>query len=160
MDIGDGYARVFNSRKKVKLESIQVSKEPTKTNYYEGEKFDKNGMEVTAKYSDGTSKVITDYSYSPIAELSEENTTITITYTEDNISKQTTQAVKVNKKTEEQGQQAQQEKIQNNKKEKEDSTTAKGKLPKTGLSEIIALIGIYSIIVLAVMFIRYREINK
>ena len=47
------------------LTSIEITNLPTKTTYTEGEKFSTAGMKVTAKYSDGTSKEITNYTFSP-----------------------------------------------------------------------------------------------
>ena len=49
--------------------SIEVTTQPTKLTYIEGEKFDPTGMVVTATYEDGTTAVITDYEYMDI-ELS------------------------------------------------------------------------------------------
>ena len=65
------------------LVKIEVTKNPDKVKYIEGEKFNKTGMEVTAIYSDGSSKVINNYNCFPITELSTSNSTITISYTED-----------------------------------------------------------------------------
>lgn len=79
------------------LEGIEVSEEPAKTTYTEGEKFDKTGMKITAKYSDGSSKEVTDYTYTPEGNLLESDSKITITYTEGNITKTTEQEITVNK---------------------------------------------------------------
>ena len=43
------------------VESISVTKAPLKSSYVIGSNFDKTGMEITAYYNDGTSKVVTDY---------------------------------------------------------------------------------------------------
>ena len=43
------------------VESISVTKSPLISSYVIGSDFDKTGMEVTAYYNDGTSKVVTDY---------------------------------------------------------------------------------------------------
>ncbi len=40
---------------------IEVTKKPAKLTYFVGDEFDKEGMEVTAYYDDGTSEVVTDY---------------------------------------------------------------------------------------------------
>ena len=45
------------------LSQIKITRKPAKTNYTVGEKFDKTGMEITAIYSDGTSKVIDNYTF-------------------------------------------------------------------------------------------------
>ena len=44
-------------------------------------------MKVVAKYSDGTQKVITNYTYSPTGALTENDKKIIITYLEGNIEK-------------------------------------------------------------------------
>lgn len=51
------------------LESISVTTNPTKMNYEEGEKFDSSNMVVTASYSDNSTRIINDYTYSPNGEL-------------------------------------------------------------------------------------------
>ncbi len=43
------------------ITSIAVTKAPDKTEYYDGDSFDAAGMEVTAYYSDGAQKPVTDY---------------------------------------------------------------------------------------------------
>ena len=43
------------------VKTIAVTKEPTKTQYTVGETFDPTGMEVTATYESGKTKVVTDY---------------------------------------------------------------------------------------------------
>lgn len=43
------------------VESISVTKAPLKSSYVIGSDFDTTGMELTAYYNDGTSKVVTDY---------------------------------------------------------------------------------------------------
>ena len=49
------------------LESIEVTTPPTETEYTVGEKLDLSGLEVTAKYSDGKTQVVTDYTTDPVA---------------------------------------------------------------------------------------------
>ena len=68
---------------------------PTKTSYNEGDKFDKTGMKVLAVYSDGTTKEITTYSYSPNGKLTASDKKITITYTEDGVTKTAEQPITV-----------------------------------------------------------------
>lgn len=63
------------------ITSIAVTKEPDKTVYLESETFDPTGMEVTAYYADGTSEVITGYTY-PTHALNAEFTSISISYTD------------------------------------------------------------------------------
>ena len=64
----------------VVLEGIAITTQPTKTVYTEGEKFDPAGMVATATYSDGSAKVVEDYSYAPADKLTYDVTEITVTY--------------------------------------------------------------------------------
>ena len=50
--------------KKNIVTKIEVTKQPIKTEYVEGQKFDKTGMVVKATYLDGTENTITDYNIS------------------------------------------------------------------------------------------------
>ena len=80
------------------LSGIEIIKAPTKTTYTEGEKFDKTGMVVLAKYSDGSSKEITNYTYTPEGNLKLTDTTITISYTEGEITKTIERKITIGKK--------------------------------------------------------------
>ena len=62
------------------LESIEITTPPSKTSYIVGENFDKTGMVVKAKYSDGTSKEITDYTIKNGTSLVENQSSVTIEY--------------------------------------------------------------------------------
>lgn len=77
------------------LKDIKITKQPNKTTYEVGEDFDKEGMQVTANYNDGTSKVITDYEITNGTNLTEEQTSVTIEYD----GKTTTQGITVKTKT-------------------------------------------------------------
>jgi hypothetical protein len=79
------------------LDSISITKQPTKAEYTDGESFDKAGIEVTAKYDDGTSKVVTGWTASKGA-LKEGDTEVVITYTEAGVSKTAPVSVTVNPK--------------------------------------------------------------
>ena len=68
------------------LSSIKVTTMPQKTTYYEDQLFAADGMVVTATYSDNTTKVVTDYTYSPAGKLKLADTAITITYTEEAVT--------------------------------------------------------------------------
>ena len=114
---------------KVKLDSIEIKEAPTKTVYTEGEKFDKTGMKVIAKYSDGTTKEIKNYAYTPAGALTKKDTTITVSYTENGVTKTDTQKIK----------------IQN----KDDGTGAKDKFPDTG-AQIPIISGIVLMFAVAV----------
>ncbi len=84
----------------VRLRGIEITKAPSKINYTAGEKFSTDGMEVTARYSNGTTKVLTEseYTIEPSGALTTENTSVTISYTESVITKQTTQEITVTPK--------------------------------------------------------------
>ena len=63
----------------VEVEKIEVTTQPTKTSYVEGQSFDPTGMVVTATYN-GKTKVVTDYTISPSGALATTDTKVTITY--------------------------------------------------------------------------------
>lgn len=46
-----------------KVDHIEITKQPDKTEYRGGDKFDPTGMEVTAHYTDGTTAVLTENDY-------------------------------------------------------------------------------------------------
>lgn len=79
------------------LDHIDVTTEPSKKAYKYGETFNPAGMVVTAYYTDETSRAVTGYTYSPTGALDMDDTTITISYTEGSVTKQTTQAITVAK---------------------------------------------------------------
>ena len=67
----------------LEVESIAITKEPTKTEYTEGESLDLTGLEVTATYSgDGKKEVVTGYTATPAAgtALATTDTSVAITY--------------------------------------------------------------------------------
>ena len=83
------------------LESIAVTAIPANTSYDEGDALDLTGLAVTATYSDGSSRIVTDYVTAPYegALLNDVGTqTITVGYVEDDITKLTTFTVTVNAK--------------------------------------------------------------
>lgn len=61
---------------------ISVTTAPTKTSYYIGDTFSNAGMVVAATYTDGTVKVVTNYTH-PTTALTSGTSSITVTYTED-----------------------------------------------------------------------------
>ena len=63
MYIGSVGGVAYNTSKLVVpvLENIKVSTKPKKVVYNEGEKFDRSGMVITANYSDGSQRVIKNY---------------------------------------------------------------------------------------------------
>ncbi len=77
------------------LDRIAVTTAPSKTAYKYGETFNKAGMVVTAHYTDGQSRTVSGYTYSPTGALNMSSTTITISYSEGGVTKTTTQAITV-----------------------------------------------------------------
>ncbi len=64
------------------LHKIELTANPSKTNYYIGEAFETGGMEVSATYSDGseeTTAIITNYTVSPEV-IAKDTSEITISY--------------------------------------------------------------------------------
>ena len=80
----------------VTLSKIEVTTAPSKTVYTEGESFNKAGMVVKATYSDGSSKTVTSYTYSPTGALAAGVNQITISYEEGGVQKTTTTPITVN----------------------------------------------------------------
>ena len=64
------------------VESIEITKQPDKTEYRGGDKFEPTGMEVTAHYTDGTTAVLTRDQYVIFHgdKLTKGQTTVTIQY--------------------------------------------------------------------------------
>lgn len=79
----------------VTLSSIAVTKTPTKNTYLEGETFNKSGMVITATYSDGSKKEITNYAVSLTGALKTSDTKVVITYTENGVTKTVEQKITV-----------------------------------------------------------------
>lgn len=76
--------------KQVVLESISITTPPDKTTYTVGDALDLTGMVVTAEYSDDTSKTVTGYTTDPAQGTTLDTAgtiTVTVTYTEGDISK-------------------------------------------------------------------------
>ena len=71
------------------LTGIEVTTKPRNIEYYVGERFSTKGMVVTATYSDGHTEKVTDYEFLPTGTLDKEDTVITISYTEDDVTKKT-----------------------------------------------------------------------
>lgn len=79
------------------LSKIEIVAGPSKTTYTEGENFDKTGMSVKATYSDGNSKNV-DFTVTDGNNLQAGKTSVTVSYTENGVTKTTTQSIQVNKK--------------------------------------------------------------
>ncbi len=78
----------------VTLKKIEVTKSPDKITYQEGDAFEPAGMEVTATYSDGTQKKITEYTYynQPLGPLDQ---SVEVCYTEKGITRKTEVSIMV-----------------------------------------------------------------
>lgn len=83
------------------LDHIEVTKEPDKTNYFEGDIFDPTGMEVTAYFNATIGgeavtvmKPVTDYEYDH-TPLTLQTTVVTITYTYEHVTSASGVAVTV-----------------------------------------------------------------
>ena len=74
---------VYQETSPLVVESIAVTKNPTKVEYFEGETLDLTGLEVTATMSgDGEKKVVTGYTTTPAsgATLATTDTSVAVTY--------------------------------------------------------------------------------
>lgn len=80
-------------KENIQLTALSITTPPTKTTYYVGESFNPAGMVVTATYSDGSQKPVTDYTITTPdknAMQSVGTKDIGISYTEGNITKTAT----------------------------------------------------------------------
>lgn len=84
------------------LKSIQVTTPPTKTEYDAGQNFDATGMVVTATYSNNDSEVVTGYTIVDGNSLTVGQTTITVRYAENGVSKDAALQIKVTEQGSEQ----------------------------------------------------------
>jgi|GEM_PF-6143955 len=69
------------------LTGISVTIPPSKTNYYESEFFDATDMVVTATYSDNTSETVTDFAIGNTNALTESDSFVTVSFTNDKVTK-------------------------------------------------------------------------
>ncbi|MBD5099233.1 MAG: hypothetical protein HDT35_06785 [Clostridiales bacterium] len=79
----------------IELESISIISPPAKTAYLVGERFDPAGMEIQAVYSNGAVATATGWLCTPSGELTEEDTKITVRYTEQGVTKTAEVAIEV-----------------------------------------------------------------
>ena len=85
-DVGTG----TDTGTSVTLTGITVSGTPVTSLYYVGDCFDTTTLTVTATYSDGSSKAVTNYSTAAFSEVNiGTEQAITISYTEDSVTKTT-----------------------------------------------------------------------
>lgn len=81
---------------KAPLSSIAVTNAPTKTTYTAGENFNTAGMVVTATYSDNSTAAVIGYTVTDGTNLTAGKTSVTISYTEGDVTEETTQPITVN----------------------------------------------------------------
>ena len=84
-----------NSEDVAELDKIEITKAPDKVSYLEGENFEPTGMQVLATYSDLSTKEVTDYEVVDGENLYFGQTEVTISYTENGITKTVEQAITV-----------------------------------------------------------------
>ena len=77
------------------LTGIAITTQPTKTTYAIGGSFDSTGMVVTATYDTGATKEVTGFTFSPQTFSSAGTKTVTISYTENGVTKTATLSVTV-----------------------------------------------------------------
>ena len=96
------YSTVQNITVKRVLTSIAIATQPAKTIYEKGDSLDLTGMTVKATYNSGATAVVTGWTTSPAsgATLSTlGGQTVTVSYTENGVTKTTSFTVQVNVKT-------------------------------------------------------------
>ena len=76
----DMSVKVYITVAKIAVAALTITKQPDKTQYIEGETFDASGMTVTARYTDGTEKVIGDYTVDVTTPLNEDDESLPVTY--------------------------------------------------------------------------------
>lgn len=82
-----------------RLTKIEITAQPTKKVYEYGDSFQSTGMVVKATYSDGATANVTGYSCSPTLLSTVGTQTITVSYTENGVTKTAKTSVTVNRKT-------------------------------------------------------------
>jgi hypothetical protein len=80
------------------LQGLTVTEAPATTAYVEGQLFSSDGLVVTADY-EHSSKIITDYSINKTSPLMPSDVAVTISYTENGMTKTATVAIAVTPKT-------------------------------------------------------------
>lgn len=145
----------------VTLSSITITKTPTRNTYLEGEKFDKAGMVITATYSDGTKKEITNYTISPSVALKTTDTKVVIYYTENGVTKTVEQKVTVTAKgTSNNTGNTNGTGSGTNNKDKDTTIKNDTKLPQTGVTLLsLTVIGLMVVAIISkVRYGKYKDI--
>ena len=158
-----------------KITRIEVTTNPTKTVYTEGEKFDKTGIAVVAVYSDGSRKQIENFNCFPTSALTTNNDQITITYTENGTTVTTKIQIEVKAKTNNSGNNHNNNSNNNNNNGNNnivkidqsnqiiitntvDNTTKSSKIANTGIESII-IPGVIITVIGIGAFIGYKRYN-
>lgn len=81
------------------LSGLRVDSAPGKTVYEYGDALDTAGLKVSALYSDGTAREVSGYILTPTALTYLGSQTVTVTYTEDAVTAQTSFTVSVERKS-------------------------------------------------------------
>ena len=79
----------------IKLASIAITTPPTKTSYKHGEQFSSAGMTVRATYSNGATKMVTDFTCLPNRALKFTDEKVTVVYSENGITRSAEQSISV-----------------------------------------------------------------
>lgn len=79
----------------VRLSKIEIVSPPTKTSYKHGEQFSSAGMTVRATYSNGATKMVTNFTCLPSRALKFTDEKITVVYTENGITRSAEQSISV-----------------------------------------------------------------
>ena len=143
------------------LSSIEITTKPNKVTYTEGENFDKTGMVITATYSDGTKRKVTNYTYTPNGALSTQDTEITISYTEGSVTKKAKQKITVTKTSTNTGNTGSSNgSTTNGSLSKKDSTVVNQKIPQLGIISYLGF-GIIAIAIIGtISYIKYKKYKE
>ena len=79
----------------IRLTSIRVKQEPNKKVYIEGQNFESTGMKIEATYNNGTTEEVSNYQVTNGSNLKFGQTSVTISYTEDGVTKTVEQGITV-----------------------------------------------------------------
>lgn len=79
----------------IRLSKIEIVSPPTKTSYKHGEQFSSAGMTVRATYSNGATKMVTNFTCLPNRALKFTDEKITVVYAENGITRSAEQSVSV-----------------------------------------------------------------
>lgn len=86
---------IFSGGGGIKLTDIAVTTPPTKTSYKHGEQFSSEGMTVRATYSNGATKMVTNFTCLPSRALKFTDEKITVVYAENGITRSAEQSISV-----------------------------------------------------------------